>query len=432
MPDRLGPPSIRPTAGESTIATPRALGLIQESHTSSEGSPSRVHLAGPIHDQDIQVARPAAPASRVVAEDFTRPTAVSAPVPSPDQGSDRPSQILVRPDVEKQSTGIPAASVDAHTSSRVSPTALGQSVNALPSPGEASRNRDTELVATQPTTTVRTADLAVFAASSRSAGVLVPNPTKAAIPASESGSATTAVSGPATAAISESALDDGSKRSLLAPTKSGGILTPTATSSIPSTLSAAIDTNVRPSNENSGLERLQGMPSAEAVVRDAERFEPAFGSNPVRTQTPAATPSTSAQIALQIVRSIPNGIDRLSVHLQPAELGSVDIQLNFEGAGRLSALITAERPETLELLQRDSRFLERSLGDSGLKLASDGLSFALRQDQQQQQQQQSFHEQAQARQSSFRANDAYDGTTDSEPAPSAQRVAGLRLLDIET
>ena len=98
----------------------------------------------------------------------------------------------------------------------------------------------------------------------------------------------------------------------------------------------------------------------------------------------------------------------------------------------MSALITAERPETLELLQRDSRLLERSLGDSGLKLGNDGLSFALKQDQQQQQHGQSFQEQAQARQAAFRAGRAYDDTANTEETPSTLRVEGLRLLDIET
>ncbi|NJO36452.1 MAG: flagellar hook-length control protein FliK [Rhizobiales bacterium] len=120
------------------------------------------------------------------------------------------------------------------------------------------------------------------------------------------------------------------------------------------------------------------------------------------------------------------------MQLHPAELGSVDIQLDFEVSGSVSALITAERPETLELLQRDSRLLERSLGDSGLKLSSDGLSFALKQDQQQQQPGQNFHEQARAREAAWRRDRAYDDNPQAEPAASTRRIDRLRLLDIET
>ncbi len=46
--------------------------------------------------------------------------------------------------------------------------------------------------------------------------------------------------------------------------------------------------------------------------------------------------------------------------------------------GKLSAVIAVERPETLDLLQRDSRALEKSLADAGLKTDSNSLSFSLK------------------------------------------------------
>ncbi|MGI9416683.1 MAG: flagellar hook-length control protein FliK [Geminicoccaceae bacterium] len=204
-----------------------------------------------------------------------------------------------------------------------------------------------------------------------------------------------------------------------------------ATSAGPAIQPPAIDAAVRPQGDVLGFERLQPALSTESAAFDVERFEPATALASSRTLAPAAGGAPAAQVALQIARALPGGVDRLSVHLQPAELGSVDIQLTFESQGRVSALIIAERPETLELLQRDGRLLERSLGDSGLKLASDGLSFALRQDQQQQQGQ-GFHEQAQARQAAFRAGRAYDDASDAEQRPPALQVDRLRLLDIHT
>ncbi len=195
---------------------------------------------------------------------------------------------------------------------------------------------------------------------------------------------------------------------------------------------AAVDGGFRSIVEFGGFDRLQSVLPVEGPSLDGMRYEAASNLGQSKAQAPLTHVPAGAQIALQIVRSLPEGVDRFSVHLQPAELGRVDIQLDFEGGGRLSALITAERPETLELLQRDSRLLERSLGDSGLKLASDGLSFALKQDQQQQQQGQGFQEQAQARQAAVRAGRAYDDTLDTEQVPSARRVDGLRLLDIKT
>ncbi len=204
-----------------------------------------------------------------------------------------------------------------------------------------------------------------------------------------------------------------------------------AAQTAPAVAHAAIDAASAPRAEAGGFEPwLTAQAVDGSPITDDRLTTAAAGAS--RALPATAHAPAGAQIALQIVRSLPNGIDRFSVHLQPAELGSVDIQLNFEGSGRVSALITVERAETLELLQRDSRLLERSLGDNGLKLSNDGLNFTLKQDHQQQQQGQGFHEQARARQAAAQAERAYDHAFEPEEAPINLRVDRLRLLDIET
>ena len=154
-----------------------------------------------------------------------------------------------------------------------------------------------------------------------------------------------------------------------------------------------------------------------------------------RLRAPNSPPPASAQVALQITRSIPQGIDRFSLQLQPADLGVVEIQLDIERNGQVSATITAERPETLELLQRDSRILERSLSDNGLKLSNDGLNFALKQDQQQQQHQQQgqgFNQGSEQSQASFAGTSYGDNASDEDLLPSHHRIDSRRLLDIRT
>lgn len=201
----------------------------------------------------------------------------------------------------------------------------------------------------------------------------------------------------------------------------------------PSLQAALTDVTAQPDVETGSSGRFQPFLAAEGDPYRLERLDlPATSGSSTRLPGAAAQPAASGQIALQIQHSASDGVDRVSLQLHPAELGSVDIELSFEGGGRLSALITAERPETLELLQRDSRLLERSLGDSGLKLGSDGLSFALKQDQQQQQPGQNFQQQAEAREQTSRADRAYDDAADIEQDPSVRRIDGLRLLDIET
>ncbi len=98
--------------------------------------------------------------------------------------------------------------------------------------------------------------------------------------------------------------------------------------------------------------------------------------------TPAAhlpphTPAVS--VSLGIAKALSEGHSRITVRLDPPELGRVEIRLDFTGDGTVRALIRADNHHTLDLLQRDSRLLERALGDSGLKADSGSLSFSLNQ-----------------------------------------------------
>jgi flagellar hook-length control protein FliK len=84
------------------------------------------------------------------------------------------------------------------------------------------------------------------------------------------------------------------------------------------------------------------------------------------------------QVAVQIQRAAQNGIGRLTVDLQPAELGRVEIKMNVDKDKNVTASVVVDRPATLDLLQRDARSLERILQDSGLQTGSGSLSFSLR------------------------------------------------------
>lgn len=91
-----------------------------------------------------------------------------------------------------------------------------------------------------------------------------------------------------------------------------------------------------------------------------------------------AAGSPAQQVAIQINRSVATGGQRISVNLHPAELGRVEVELRMSEDGALKALIIADRSETLDLLQRDARSLERALQDAGVKTDPGSLSFNLR------------------------------------------------------
>ncbi len=90
------------------------------------------------------------------------------------------------------------------------------------------------------------------------------------------------------------------------------------------------------------------------------------------------TASPAEQIVIHISRAFQAGTNKFSIRLHPAELGRVEVSMVVAHDGRVTAIVTAERQETLDLLQRDSRSLERALQDSGLKADAGSLNFSLR------------------------------------------------------
>jgi flagellar hook-length control protein FliK len=85
--------------------------------------------------------------------------------------------------------------------------------------------------------------------------------------------------------------------------------------------------------------------------------------------------SATRQVALRITKALEHDRTEIRIQLDPPELGEVDIQLEFRDL-RLTATVSAERSDTLDLLQRDARTLARSLREAGIELADSDLSFA--------------------------------------------------------
>ncbi len=97
-----------------------------------------------------------------------------------------------------------------------------------------------------------------------------------------------------------------------------------------------------------------------------------------RAPTPANTPPLTDQIAVHLKQAANDGMDRIRIQLKPASLGHIDVKMEIAKDGKVMAVLSIERPETFELLQRDARTLERALQDSGLRADSNSLNFQLR------------------------------------------------------
>ena len=102
-------------------------------------------------------------------------------------------------------------------------------------------------------------------------------------------------------------------------------------------------------------------------------------TNPPGKQKPATRVTVADQVNINIKKGAEAGADRITVKLNPFELGRVEIKLETNDQGLTRALVAAERPETLELLQRDARVLEKALQESGLKTDGNSLNFNLQQ-----------------------------------------------------
>jgi hypothetical protein len=132
-------------------------------------------------------------------------------------------------------------------------------------------------------------------------------------------------------------------------------------------------TAFQPATSGDGGITLQQMTGQTAAT--GAGGETAAGSAATR---PHATHPAAEMVSVQLTRAASNKVEQLTINLRPVELGSVEIKLNFSQDGRVQAIVTAERQETLDLMQRDSRSLERALQDAGLQTDAGSLSFNLR------------------------------------------------------
>ncbi|WP_342361054.1 flagellar hook-length control protein FliK [Terrarubrum flagellatum] len=155
-----------------------------------------------------------------------------------------------------------------------------------------------------------------------------------------------------------------------------------------------------------GASRVSTTDDASRISRAADGVISTFGdltTNALAAQTPTATtshPPISAPDAAQTATSaVPvqmaplvigmqalEGAREFQIKLDPEHLGRVDVKLKIADNGRVEASLVVDKVETLALLQRDARTLERAFDQAGLTSDSDSLSFSLRQDMSGQQQ----------------------------------------------
>jgi chemotaxis protein MotD len=83
-------------------------------------------------------------------------------------------------------------------------------------------------------------------------------------------------------------------------------------------------------------------------------------------------------LAVTIAARASQGATRFDIRLDPAELGRIDVQLTVDREGHVKSKLVVEKQETLDLLQRDQRNLEKALAQAGVQTREGSLEFSLR------------------------------------------------------
>lgn len=123
-------------------------------------------------------------------------------------------------------------------------------------------------------------------------------------------------------------------------------------------------------------------PSADASAQQAAGARIDAAANPRIIQAGYQTSQQQLnlpQLAFELARQVQDGNTRFQIRLDPPELGRIDVRLDIDQSGQVNARLTVEKAETLDLMQRDQRGLERALQQAGLDGAKTNLEFSLKQ-----------------------------------------------------
>lgn len=141
-------------------------------------------------------------------------------------------------------------------------------------------------------------------------------------------------------------------------------------------LAAQVDANAKvvdQAPEQRPVTALAGIGATQAADKPAQ----AQAAQAPRAPRVPLQQQVMEQINVHIDKAVKDGVDTVKIQLKPLDLGKIEIKLEMAD-GRVSATVTADKPETLALLQRDSKGLEKALEDAGLKPDGYGTSFNLR------------------------------------------------------
>lgn len=152
------------------------------------------------------------------------------------------------------------------------------------------------------------------------------------------------------------------------------------------TVAQAPQANTAPETAKSAPQLVSSSDNTISVIGPMGAASPAAPASNVpsialTSHNPALAASAIAQVNVVLQQAgLARSASSLTVQLDPAELGRVEIKLKIEKDKPVQASIMADRPQTLDILRSDRGALERALQSAGLDTNSGSLSFNLRGD----------------------------------------------------
>lgn len=300
----------------------------------------------------------------------------------PDATLDRPEAPRpARPDI---SPGLAAKAADTSAPASTSRPAPALQPGAIIAPGQAP---DAE-----PMTTFAPAEYpasplpapVVLARATEAATVLVQQTAATAVTAADAISDDEAAGEPALTSDTSAETDDGpvlpAPARPAAPETPGQALRPVFGVAAAAQAFAARLARPAESRENTAA-GLTDFVQATSAGGGSTASAAATGTAPGQVGAQAMSLATLAlpRLAAEITRHVAGGETRFQIRLDPAELGRVDVRIEFDEGGEARAHLTVERRDTLEMLARDQRGLERTLREAGFEARDGSVSLSLKQ-----------------------------------------------------
>lgn len=182
-----------------------------------------------------------------------------------------------------------------------------------------------------------------------------------------------------------------------------------------------------PTTGNQAVAGLNGVTGTQAAQKATAAQAPQAARQPHMPEPK----QVMDQVKVNIDKAVKDGHDTIKVELKPVDLGKIEIKLEVSSDGRVTGHVTAENKDTLAVLQKDARGLEKALQDAGLKADEGSLSFSLTGDGQQAQQQNGAQSRA-GRRRSVLSRASVDGAEGAGAIQASRpRLGGRSGVDIQ-